>query len=402
MASDCKRSGAFLVKMSKQKITFQEEHALTTTSPTSSNSKKKKPTPEFVESFLDTLRQNGGMFTIFAVALICISGITLVENPANWWISAASVSAFFVVVFLYMNARVFIKIGIASITTVLLSSFAFKVGSYADPNGTGGLVWMCAVLFLFFGCLAYSYLVSSGRSRWGTLIGTQFMAFSATYITSVAFENVLLGTAIGLALGFASFVAIYKLSGASRFSKAGMPVNTLTEDFINATSIAADENAMDSFIIKGRKPETGSVVVWREKAFLLHPVVMDRAFTAIGRKADKLGYNRKGINPWLINVSFQETPVWKSRGANIMTVLVDLKNSNGREPRVIGVALPDTKRKLPVGVLPGKIFESKDPEKLQKAFEILEDEFGDFAKPITEKQKAALSRFGVPVTIEEN
>lgn len=375
---------------------------MTTASPTSSSSKKEKHTPEFVESFLDTLRQNGGMFTIFAVALICISGITIVENPANWWISAASVSAFFVLVFLYMNARVFIKIGIASITTILLSSFAFKVGSYADPNGTGGLVWMCAVLFLFFGCLAYSYLVSSGRSRWGTLIGTQFIAFSTTYITSVAFENVLLGTAIGLALGFISFFAIYKLSGSSRFSKSGMPVNKLTEDFINSAIIAADENAMDSFVITGYKPETGSIVVWREKAFLLHPVVMDKAFSAVGRKADKLGYNQKSVNPWLINVSFQETPVWKSRGANIMTVLVDLKNANGREPRVIGVALPDTKRKLPVGVLPGKIFTSKDPEKLQKAFEMLEDDFGDFAKPITEKQKAALSRFGVPVTVEEN
>jgi hypothetical protein len=401
MAPDCNRSGAILVKMSRQKITFQEEHALTTASPTSSNSKKERHIPEFVESFLDTLRQNGGMLTIFAVALICISGITLVENPANWWISVASISAFFVVVFLYMNARVFIKIGVASIATILLSSFAFKVGSYADPNGTGGLVWMCAVLFLFFGCLAYSYLVSSGRSRWGSLIGTQIIAFGVTYITAVAFENVLLGTVIGLVLGFISFFIVYKLTGASRFSKSGMPVNSLTEDFITSAIIGATENAMDSFIIEGRKEETGSIVVWREKAYLLHPVLMDKAFSAVGRKADKLGYNRKSVNPWLINVSFQETPVWKSRGASIMTVLVDLKNANGNAPRVIGVALPDTNRKLPVGVLPGKIFTSKDPEKLQKAFEMLEDEFSDFSKPITEKQKAALSRFGVPVTVEK-
>jgi hypothetical protein len=375
---------------------------LTTASSTSSSSKKERRTPEFVESLLDTLKQNGGMFTIFAVVLITISGITLVENPSNWWITVAALSAFFVTIFLYMNARVFIKVGVASLTTILFSSFAFKIGSYADPNGTGGLVWMCAVLFLFFACLAFSYLVSSGRSRWGSLIGTQIIAFGATYITSVAFENVLLGTLIGLTTGLAHFFVIYKLSGASRFSKKGMPVNSLTEDFISSATIAADENAMDSFVIAGRKPETGSIVTWGEKAYLLHPVIMDRAFTAVGRKADKLGYNRKNVNPWLINVSFQETPVWKSRGANIMTVLVDLKNANGNTPRVIGVSLPDTKRKLPVGILPGKMLQTNNPAKLQKAFEILEDEFGDFTKSITEKQKFALSRFGVPVKVEED
>jgi hypothetical protein len=375
---------------------------LTTASSTSSSSKKERRTPEFVESLLDTLKQNGGMFTIFAVVLITISGITLVENPSNWWVTVASLFAFFVTIFLYMNARVFIKVGVASIATILFSSFAFKVGSYADPNGTGGLVWMCAVLFLFFACLAFSYLVSSGRSRWGSLIGTQIISFGATYITSVAFENVLLGTLIGLTIGLIQFFVVYKLSGASRFSKKGMPVNSLTEDFITSAAMAADENAMDSFVIAGRKPETGSVVIWREKAYLLHPVVMDRAFTAVGRKADRLGYNRKNVNPWLINVSFQETPVWKSRGASIMTILVDLKNANGSIPRVIGVSLPDTKRKLPIGILPGKLLQTSNPDKLRKAFEILEDEFGDFTKSITEKQKSALSRFGVPVKIEED
>lgn len=375
---------------------------MTTASSTSSSSKKERRTPEFVESFVDTLKQNGGMFTIFAVILICISGITLVENPSNWWVTVASLFAFFVTIFLYMNARVFIKVGIASVATILFSSFAFKIGSYADPNGTGGLVWMCAVLFLFFVCLAFSYLVSSGRSRWGSLIGTQIVAFGATYLTSVTLENVLLGTLAGLIIGLSNFFVIFKLSGASRFSKSGTPTNSLTEEFIASVSIAANENAMDSFVIAGRKPETGSVVIWREKAYLLHPVVMDRAFTAVGRKADKLGYNRKNVNPWLINVSFQETPVWKSRGANIMTVLVDLKNANGNAPRVIGVSLPDTKRKLPVGILPGKMLQSNNPDKLRKAFELLEDEFGDFTKSITEKQNAALSRFGVPVKIEED
>lgn len=375
---------------------------MTTASTTSSSSKKERRAPEFVESLLDTLKQNGGMFTIFAVILIFISGITLIDSPSNWWVTVASLLSFFVLIFLYMNARVFIKIGVASIITVLLASFSFKVGSYADPNGTGGLVWMCAILFLFFGCLAFSYLVSSGRSRWGSMIGTQIVAFGVTYIFALGFESVILGTVIGLLAGVGFFVAIYKLSGASRFSKKGMPVNSLTEEFISSSTTAAYENAMESFVIYGRKSETGSVVVWAEKAYLLHPIIMNKSFSAIGRKLDKLGYGRKNINPWLINISFQEVPVWKSRGASIMTVLVDLKNANGSTPRVIGVTLPDTNRKLPVGILPGKLLQSKDPEKLQKALETLEEEFGDFTKSITEKQKAALSRFGVPVEIEEN
>jgi hypothetical protein len=234
------------------------------------------------------------------------------------------------------------------------------------------------------------------------MIGTQIIAFSATYVLSVGFESVLIGTLGGLILGLIFFVSIYKLTGASRFSKKGMPANKLTDDFVETATAGAAENAMDSFVIYGRQAETGSVVVWADKAYLLHPIVMDKAFSAIGRKADKLGYAQKSINPWLINLSFQEVPVWKSRGANIMTVLVDLKNANGGKPRVIGVSLPDTKQKLPVGILPGRVFQSNDPHKIQKAFEVLEDEFSDFTRPITDKQKAALSRFGVTVDIEEN
>lgn len=365
---------------------------MTTASP--SSSKLKKDRPEFVESMLDTLKQNGGLLTVFAVALIFVSGITIIDSPSNWWVAALAVAVFFVTIFLFMNARVFLKVIAAAVVTLMLSSFAFKIGSFADPQGTGGLVWMCATLFLFFGCMAFSYMVSSGKSRWGTLMAVQILAFLATYSFSIGFVSVGLGTISGLIVGFASFVFLYKFSSASRFNKKGMPRNLLTEELSDSIAIAANETDMESVVLAGKKESTGSMLVWNDKAYILHPVLIETAFTAIGRKARRLGYRGKNINPWLINLAFTEAPVWKSRGANMMTVLVDLENKNGNEPKVIGVSLPDTKRKLPIGVLPGRMLKAKNPEVLERAFEMLEDEFAEFVKPLNDKQKRALGRIG--------
>lgn len=367
---------------------------MTTASTSSSKLKKDRQRPEIVDSLIDTLKQNGGLLTIFAVALIFVSGVTIIENPSNWWVSAVSVAVFFVTVFLFMNARVFVKAIAASVVTLMLSSFAFKIGSFADPQGTGGLVWMCATLFLFFACLPFSYLVSSGKSRWGTMVVVQILAFLATYSFSIGFINVNLGVIAGLVIGFAAFALLFKFSSSSRFSKKGMPRNLLTDEFSDSIAIAATETGMESVTLIGKKDNTGSMLVWNDRAFLLHPVLIETAFTAIGRKARRLGYRGKNVNPWLINLAFKESPVWKSRGADIMTVLVDLENKNGNEPKVIGVSLPDTNRQLPIGVIPGRMFKAKNPEVLERAFEMLEDEFAEYVKPLTEKQKRALGRIG--------
>lgn len=374
-----------------------------TTASSDTPQKKNKKTPEFIESIMDTFKQNGGLFTVFAVALIFVAGITIVDNPQNWWISVIALVVFFTTIFLFMNARVFLKVIFASLVTLLLSSFAFKIGSYIDSTGTGGLVWMCATLFLFFACLAFSYLVSSGKSRWGTMTIVQILAFSSTYLFSMGFGNVDLGTLTGVSFGILMFVFIYKLSSASRFSKTGMPENIISENLLKSFETGSAEANMNSVYLSNKNPETGSFLVWNDKAYLLHPVLLKSGFTGIGRKLNKLGYRDKNINPWLINLSFTETPAWRSRGANIMTVLVDLNNKNGSEPKVIGVTLPDTKRKLAVGVIPGKMFKSTNPVELQKCFEILEDEFDQFVNPLTDKQKRALSRIGqTEDVLEEN
>lgn len=356
--------------------------------------KKERSTPEFVESIVDTFKQNGGLFTICAVVLICVSGISIVEDPQNWWVSAVAVLVFSVIVFLFMNAIVFLKVILASFITMVFSSFGFSIGSSLDPRGTGGIVWMCVSLSLFFVCLAFSYLVSSGKSRWGGILLSQTIAFCSIYIISMGLIDVNIGVISGFIIGFSVFAIHYKLRKASRYSKKAMPENRLTEDLIEAIEAGATEAMMNSVAILGKKENTGNVLVWADRAYLLHPVFLQSAFTAIGRRNSSLGYQKKNINPWLINISFSETPAWKTRNADVMLVLVDLENRNGSEPKVIDVSLPDTKKTLPVGIIPGRVLKSNNKDSLRKAFEQLEDEFNLYVKPLNDKQLRAISRIG--------
>lgn len=59
-----------------------------------------KNRPEFVESLIDTVKRNGTLFTGIAAVLILLSGVTLINNPSQWWIAAVAVLGFGGVIFL--------------------------------------------------------------------------------------------------------------------------------------------------------------------------------------------------------------------------------------------------------------------------------------------------------------
>lgn len=352
--------------------------------------------PSWWSEVVDTVKtmflRHGGIFTAFAVVFILLSGITLINNPANWWMIALVVVALFFTIFLFLNARVIIKSTIAIVMTIMLSSFGFSIGAMADPYSQGAIVWSMATLFMFFAGLSLSYLIPSGRSRWGSVMVAQILFFTVTATGSIATGDVMISVVFGVIFGLIGFSVLHFLTGASRSQREHMPLNVVNDRIREKLAEGAEKAGFDVVDLSDPETDRGALLVWREQAYLLYPVEMEQSFSIIGRrKKTQLGYKKRAVNPWLLHVAFKETPAWRARGADIMTVLIDIHGNNGGDAKVIGAALPDTKKVLPVGVLPGRILKNNDapPEKL---FDNLNQEFHEFVEPLTDKQRTALDR----------
>ena len=127
---------------------------------------------------------------------------------------------------------------------------------------------------------------------------------------------------------------------------------------------------------------------------MLYPIRMEQAFGVMGRRHQQLSYKEHPINSWLRSLSFMKNPYFKSRGAETLLVLVDMDNANGKETKTIGVSVADSKRVVPVGIMPGKLLKSEDEKALQKALASLDENFESFVTDLTPKQQTALSNFG--------
>ena len=361
---------------------------------------EQKQRSEFADSFIETLKGNGTLLTTAAVTLIVISGVSIVDSRNNWWVTALAVLGFFVTTFLFMNARVVIKSTLVTFVILFLSASAFQIGVALDATGMAGLLWMGQILFMFFALLSYSYVANSGRSRWGLLATSQFLAFFVTYILLIAQLNSTISVIAGLLSGSLFFVFFYKFFGKAKVKASKAPTNKLTNEFVEEIIQGFEKSGWDATALPD-KGEGGGVLVWNDRAYFLYPVIMDEPFGVMGRKHPKLAYHRKNITPWLLSVAFNRIPLWRARGADITLVLVDLKRMNGKETKVIGAGMPDTNRKLPVGVIPSPhslTVKSSIPTIIQE----IETNMKDFKRNLTDKQKLALLRIGRTSETAEN
>lgn len=355
----------------------------------------KKERPEFVQSLLDTVQSNGTLLTGIACFLILFTGMTLVNNPSQWWIAVIAVLGFGAVIFLFTNARVIIKVAIVVIILSFTVTESFQYGSILDQFGAGGLVWMSVTLFTFFSLMAYSYATSSGASRWSSLAVATIIGYISTFSLGVAGFDVKISAIFGMLAAAITFIFLYKFTRKTRFSYEKMPTNLLLEKDSERILEAVELMGWEAAIIEGSGEGEGGIVVWKDYAYFLYPVKMNSPFSEIGKKKTKLGYEGKDLNPWLISVAFKEAPLWKSAGANITVALLDLDNMNGKADRVIGVGLPDTKKKIPVGVFPSNVIQtktSKTVENISKLIDRIDVELSPYSTLLTDKQKIALSR----------
>jgi len=295
-------------------------------------------------------------------------------------------------VFMFMNFRVVIKGTVAVVMTAMLSSFAFTGGSLADPYGLGGVIWMGLVWALLFACLAWSYARQSGRSRWAVVMVTQMTSFLVSYSLVLSSVSVAISSAIGAVVGLLMFIVVYSVMGRNHFRAKNVPSNSM-DDKLAATLVdSADFIGWNSALMP-EKDDKGSVLVWNEDhAYMIHPVLMSSPFGTIGRKSQRLSYNRKSITPWLNHLVYNKVPVWRSRGADITVILLDLNRRNGDKIRVISQPVPDSKKVIPVVVAP--VSRVRKPNKIAAILQNVDKMLADSKRILSYSQLKALSGIG--------
>lgn len=347
---------------------------------------------DFYTSLQEVVYTNSNLLVAFTAVLILVSGISVIDNPSRWWVPVLSLVALMTTVFMFMNFRVVIKGTVSVVMTAMLSSFAFTGGSLADPYGLGGVIWMGLVWALLFACLAWSYARQSGRSRWAVVMVTQMTSFLVSYSLVLSSVSVAISSIIGAVVGLLMFIVVYSVMGRNHFRAKNVPSNSM-DDKLAATLVdSADFIGWNSALMP-EKDDKGSVLVWNEDhAYMIHPVLMSSPFGTIGRKSQRLSYNRKSITPWLNHLVYNKVPVWRSRGADITVVLLDLNRRNGDKIRVISQPVPDSKKVIPVIVAP--VSRVRKPGKIAAILQEIDRMLADSKRILSYSQLKALSGIG--------
>ena len=347
---------------------------------------------DFYTSLQEVVYTNSNLLVAFTAVLILVSGISVIDNPSRWWVPVLSLITLMTTVFMFMNFRVVIKGTVAIVMTAMLSSFAFTGGSLADPYGLGGVIWMGLVWALLFACLAWSYARQSGRSRWAVVMVTQMTSFLVSYSLVLSSVSVAISSVIGAVVGLVMFIIVYSVMGRNHFRAKNVPVNSMDDKLAATLADSADFIGWNSALMS-EKDDKGSVLVWNEdNAYMIHPVLMSSPFGTIGRKSQRLSYNRKSITPWLNHLVYNKVPVWRSRGADITVILLDLNRRNGDKIRVISQPVPDSKKVIPVVVAP--VSRVRKPNKIAAILQDVDKMLADSKRILSYSQLKALSGIG--------
>lgn len=347
---------------------------------------------DFYTSLQEVVYTNSNLLVAFTAVLILVSGISVIDNPSRWWVPVLSLITLMTTVFMFMNFRVVIKGTVAIVMTAMLSSFAFTGGSLADPYGLGGVIWMGLVWALLFACLAWSYARQSGRSRWAVVMVTQMTSFLVSYSLVLSSVSVAISSVIGAVVGLVMFIIVYSVMGRNHFRAKNVPVNSMDDKLAATLADSADFIGWNSALMS-EKDDKGSVLVWNEdNAYMIYPVLMSSPFGTIGRKSQRLSYNRKSITPWLNHLVYNKVPVWRSRGADITVILLDLNKRNGDKIRVISQPVPDSKKVIPVVIAP--VSRVRKPNKIAAILQYVDRMLADSKRILSYSQLKALSGIG--------
>lgn len=343
---------------------------------------------------LEAIKRHGTWFTISMVVLVLVFGITVVNDPSKWWVGLAVAAGISLFIFTAANGRVVLK-AIGSLFVLALSvAGATSMGAFVATVPLFGLTWPVYQLSTYLLALAVSYVVYSGRGRW-TYLGLMAIAqFLLTALLLVINTDPPIAAILSAFVAISGFFLAYFFNGRTRVSKH-MPESGFSTEFAEAVIRGAEKLDLNLRFVPGRRNIDSHILVYGDEALILYPVELDQAFGAIGRRAQKLGYKGRDINPWLLRLSFFSSPSWKSRGASPALVLVDVNRKNGGEGRIIGISLPDSKRKAVVGIQPAPPSRKDRDSYGERLIRNAQDLMAEYSTELTPRQKAALAKVGL-------
>lgn len=299
------------------------------------------------------IKDKGTLLTISLVILIILGGVLIIDRPGDWLTTLAVVIAGLCFLFVFINARVFIK-ALAAVGVALVgSAMGFEVSVEADPSGILGNFWGLLYLALFFTCLSISYFFPSSYSRW-TVSGITMVISWPLFLVGANLFLSAWGIVVAAIIGLVFFCVFYIV--IPRRGLRDMPENTIEKAAIKGFINSLEKNGWD-YIEFREKREKGYIVLWDKDhpatAYVLYPVAMDQPFGVIGtKKKQALSYKGRSINFWLQWVTFKI-----ARNSLVGTsplVVIWRFSSSVSQSKVIGMKTPDLKDPVAVGLLEGK------------------------------------------------
>lgn len=356
--------------------------------------KKTVETPEWRKDLVEVLQTNSTLLTVFTVVSVILTGITVIEGTSRWWAPLLLTFTLTTIIFFLINAKVVIKVLTSVFLALLFNSLGFLVSVQVLQELEFGLLWFISGLFVYSATITISYLIASSQSRWNMVTITQLLFFTLFGLTASLTSNPIFSSLLSITVSVLLFIVFYRFNFKNRHISRGMPKNIINDEIVEIIDKEASFFGWDYRVLINEKKE-GNIFLWgeyegRTVLLNLYPIVLEQGFGLIGKKTLRLSYLGRNINPWLLRTIHKTSLPWKLRGASPMLILLDIKTANGSKAKTIGVSIPDSKKKVPVGIIPIKKNRNGETRLIKESL----SEYYKMLTPLNDKQIKALEEIG--------
>lgn len=346
--------------------------------------------------FIKVSELGPNVITGIAAVAILLGGTAIIADPSQWWVVLSVAAAVVILVVIAKYGRWILKTGFSLILLCVSVALSYSIGIvFPDPIFVYG--WVLSIALMFLCITGFSFLMYSGNSRWTGIslaLIVQFFAVFLSLATLVIPPRV--SILIGFALGVVAFIAFFKGGFRTRVKRSAMPQGAVFSDKEAQNFAQSLEGQWNVRYVPKTRRLGGYYVVWDDiHAFTVYPIVMTRKF---GHSlTGDLMFNEEKIAPWLLRLYHKTNIAWKTRGADTVAVLLDVKQGNGSQVKYIGVPLPDSNKSGLVAIAPGLSAFNKKSSQVSSVFNTISTDLADTLRPLSEKQKSRLEKTGIDV-----